>query len=228
MRWSPATQQVAMPSPASPDMNGSTTPSAAAAATAASKALPPRLQDVRAGGGGERVRRRRPRRGARRWRAMVLPGPSFGEGHRPQATATQPSRRGSAPPVIAPGVGVDGDALHAADQRCVQSAGASTSWPRSRSASSDAGGADAALGLHPPAVPQPRPRRLDGVLQRQPEIDVLHQRLRLGLADAVAARRAERQHRPAVAGGDRGRHRQREVACRGPAGWCRAGPTSPQ
>src|SRR3954471_11402408 len=40
-RRSAATQQVASPAPASPDMYGSTTLSAAAVATAASKALPP-------------------------------------------------------------------------------------------------------------------------------------------------------------------------------------------
>ena len=49
-----------------------------------------------------------------------------------------------------------------------------------------------------PAVVQPRARRLDRLLQRQAEIDVLHHRLHLGLQDAVAAGRAQRQHRPVV------------------------------
>ena len=54
----------------------------------------------------------------------------------------------------------------------------------------------------------------DRLLDAETEIDMLDQRLRLRLADAVAARCAERQHRPSVARGNARRHRQRQLPAR--------------
>src|SRR5436190_6952742 len=65
-------------------------------------------------------------------------------------------------------------------------------------------GWQAPLEQHVAPVGQAAARRLDRLLQRQAEIDVLHEGLRLGLQDAVAARRAERHHRLVVLGHDRG------------------------
>ena len=125
---------------------------------------------------------------------MQLPG------RRPArpATPARSSRRavGSQPPVKVP----------VADRRAtpcmpptfiVQSGPLVSSWPRSRS-SPCTSASTRDFEQHGAAVGEPRARRLDRLLQRQAEIDVLHEGLRLGLQDAVAAGRAERQHRLVV------------------------------
>ena len=124
-------------------------------------------------------------------------------------TATAyPSRRGSAAPVITPVAGSTATAcmpptfmVQSSERLRVMAA---------RFQRGDDIRRDAALDLHELPVPQPRARRLDRILQRQTEIEILHIGLRLGLQDAVAAGRAEREHRLSVQRRDRRRHADRQ------------------
>ena len=70
------------------------------------------------------------------------------------------------------------------------------------------------LDLHAPPVPKPGARRIDRVLERQTEIEMLHHHLRLRLADAVASGRPEHEGELAVTRRDRGRKRQGELGLR--------------
>src|SRR4026209_1213789 len=65
---------------------------------------------------------------------------------------------------------------------------------------------DARLGIHQPVAVHPHPRRLDGLLHVETELEHVEQHLRLRLEDAVGAGRADAQREGAVAEDLRRRH----------------------
>ena len=186
-RRSPATQQVAMPSPASPDMAGSTTPERRGGGHRRVEGIAAAAEHARPGGGGERVGGRDHAVARSDGRAIAVhPGLSLRN-----CDVAFAARIGAAG--RDPGLRVDRDGLQAAHQ-VLQSGAASTSWPRPRSASRPWRAMRLSASTRRPSHSRARGASMascDG----QAEIDVLHQRLRLRLADAVTAGRAQQQHR---------------------------------
>src|ERR1700693_269475 len=78
---------------------------------------------------------------------------------------------------------IDRDAMHAADRGCPRLGrlGCMAAVAQSRDGVSE----NARFHLHLPPIKQPPARLLDRILDAQTEIDVLDQRLRLRLANAV-------------------------------------------